>query len=500
MPSPLLSMRNLHRLTSRLARGDATTPSHHQEPSSARGATAEERVDKDAGREEEGLIHGLLSLRPEEQPEQLFTEGVSSRAVESLSSRVFIRMFEGEGQFGVSEVADSEDNPAGRIKCSRSLRALLRLLPLMEIPLATTYLSSLHAVLARSHANAELACREGVAGLLLDWLPSLVETAGEEEVEGEIKWEDADFSSDASKKALGTPAFELLRLLSVHRLAPSELRQMLQLCRLRPSAPPRARWLRLQILQMLGRALGEGRESPGCGYGASVQLSDETPSAHRCCGLQLPCSPLVGKGGFTMTLWLLLPAVPAVGSYSVVCSVAIDGREESLSDPLVLTMLAEEKALMGLHSTISLGSIEMCCHRWHLLTLSHGKNLFGQVNETAIAVVLASAHLVPTCCWQDEAQISLNGTTLPPVAAKLFVSRTPAPPLCTLGALPLFVEEQIGVLSGSDLVALHSQGPEPPWAYVSLSVRRGERKLNVEAVVPAQLAEKLAPRLVGRCV
>lgn len=57
-----------------------------------------------------------------------------------------------------------------------------------------------------------------------------------------------------------------------------------------------------------------------------------------------------------------------------------------------------------------------------------------------------------------------------------------------------------GVLSGSDLVALHSQGPEPPWAYVSLSVRRGERKLNVEAVVPAQLAEKLAPRLVGRCV
>lgn len=51
-----------------------------------------------------------------------------------------------------------------------------------------------------------------------------------------------------------------------------------------------------------------------------------------------------------MTLWLLLPAVPAVGSYSVVCSVAIDGREESLSDPLVLTMLAEEKAVMQMQA------------------------------------------------------------------------------------------------------------------------------------------------------
>ena len=140
------------------------------------------------------------------------------------------------------------------------------------------------------------------------------------------------------------------------------------------------------MLRLLAQMLAASHQWKGCG--AMAMLCDGHVTNHRQCGLDLHCAPLAAKVGYTVAVWLRLDQpLPPQGA-SVVCSVELGGTDHCQSDPLVLTLLPDQKAsgrrlhaqlVGGGSGGVALGTVELAQRRWHLLALTHAKNRFSQV-------------------------------------------------------------------------------------------------------------------------
>ena len=100
---------------------------------------------------------------------------VSEAELQELAGRLFVLCFRASPSGALTDdLADDEDQVGSRLKSTRALITLLQVLPALPLELASFYLSSLHALVSQSLANAELACAAGCICSLLHWLPRLL--------------------------------------------------------------------------------------------------------------------------------------------------------------------------------------------------------------------------------------------------------------------------------------------------------------------------------------